>query len=125
MPDGGTLRLAVREGIDWVTPRRGLWISITDTGVGINSQDAKKLFEPFFSTKSTKGTGLGLWISKGIAQKYNGRIAFRSLRRGNGCVTCFRVFLPTAGGFNITASNAVALSHEASPNGYNPAMQHA
>ena len=125
MPDGGTLRLAVREGIDWVTPRRGLWISITDTGVGINSQDAKKLFEPFFSTKSTKGTGLGLWISKGIAQKYNGRIAFRSLRRGNGCVTCFRVFLPTAGGFNITASNAVALSHEASPNGHNPAMQHA
>ncbi len=97
MPTGGILRLTVREGTDPVLQRRGVAISIIDTGDGIQSQDAKRLFEPFFSTKSTKGTGLGLWISKGIAQKYEGRISFRSLRNENGCVTCFRVFFPTSG----------------------------
>ena len=76
--------------------RRGIAVSIVDTGVGIKPQDSRKLFEPFFSTKSTKGTGLGLWISRGIIQKYDGRISFRSLRNGNGCATCFRVFLPTS-----------------------------
>ena len=60
-------------------------------------QDAPRIFQPFFSTKSTKGTGLGLWISKGIVQKYNGRIAFRTYRHAGRCTTCFRVFLPGTG----------------------------
>ena len=47
-------------------------ISICDTGSGINPQHAKRIFEPFFTTKDTKGTGLGLWISRGIIQKYEG-----------------------------------------------------
>jgi Histidine kinase-, DNA gyrase B-, and HSP90-like ATPase len=68
-----------------------------DTGIGVKPQDSKRLFEPFFSTKSTKGTGLGLWISRGIIQKYEGRISFRSLRGAMGTSTCFRVFLPSSG----------------------------
>ena len=62
------------------TLRRGTAISILDTGVGIKPEDARRLFQPFFSTKSTKGTGLGLWISKGIVQKYDGSLTCRSLR---------------------------------------------
>ena len=58
-------------------------ISVTDTGTGIRREDADNLFRPFFTTKAAKGTGLGLWISKGIVQKYEGRITFRSLRRGD------------------------------------------
>jgi two-component system, NtrC family, sensor kinase len=100
MPAGGVLRLSVHEATDWVTGRRGPAVSVTDTGSGINPQDAKRLFEPFFTTKSTKGTGLGLWISKGILQKYQGRIGYRSLRRGNGCITCFRVFIPVTNAFS-------------------------
>ncbi|MFP5248800.1 MAG: ATP-binding protein [Acidobacteriota bacterium] len=69
----------------------------TRTGKGIRREDARNLFQPFFSTKSTKGAGLGLWISKGIVQKYEGRISFRSCRGERGCVTCFRVFLPGSG----------------------------
>src|SRR6185312_12664774 len=57
MPEGGRLRVRV---------------AVCDTGAGIKPEDAKRLFEPFFTTKSAKGTGLGLWISKGIVQKYEG-----------------------------------------------------
>ncbi|MGA9671785.1 MAG: ATP-binding protein, partial [Terracidiphilus sp.] len=97
MPNGGTLSVRVRLATDWTEQRRGVLISIIDTGTGIQAQDARRIFQPFFSTKSTKGTGLGLWISKGIVQKYDGRIAFRSFRHAGGCVTCFRVFLPGTG----------------------------
>lgn len=94
MQDGGKLGLRVREASDWNTRAHGVAVSIIDTGVGIRPEDAGHLFQPFFTTKSTKGTGLGLWISKGILQKYNGSISYRSLHGANGSVTCFRVFIP-------------------------------
>ncbi len=97
MPEGGQLRLHVREATDWSTQARGMAVSITDTGSGIRPEDAKQLFQPFFSTKSTKGTGLGLWISKGILQKYNGCISCRSLFHRKGCFTSFHVFIPVNG----------------------------
>lgn len=100
MPDGGTLGIHLREATDWTRIRRGVMISIIDTGGGIQPGDAAQLFQPFFSTKSTKGTGLGLWISKGIIQKYDGRIDCRSYRSKTGCVTCFRVFLPSTRSFD-------------------------
>jgi signal transduction histidine kinase len=99
MPDGGVLGVSVRETTDWTRNLRGTMISITDTGVGIQPEDASQLFQPFFSTKSTKGTGLGLWISQGIVQKYEGRITCRTVRGTGGNVTSFRVFLPGIGAF--------------------------
>jgi PAS domain S-box-containing protein len=108
MAEGGRLRLRVREHTDAETQNRGLSVSICDTGSGIKPEHAKHLFEPFFSTKSIKGTGLGLWISKGIVQKYEGTIHFRSLRRSDGCATCFRVFLP--GQVPATAVKASSVS---------------
>lgn len=94
MPGGGTLGVRVRHATDWKTLRHGILISILDTGKGIGAEDAPHLFEPFFSTKSTQGTGLGLWISKGIIQKNDGRISYRTYRHLGGCMTCFSVFLP-------------------------------
>lgn len=96
MPDGGILGASVRETTDWTRDLNGISISIVDTGVGIHPADTNRLFQPFFTTKSTKGTGLGLWISKGIVQKYDGRISCRSYRSRAGLTTCFRVFLPVA-----------------------------
>jgi signal transduction histidine kinase len=97
----------VRETTDWTRQLRGTAISILDTGAGIRPEDARRLFQPFFSTKSTKGTGLGLWISKGIIQKYDGRIACRSFRHGEQCATCFKIFLPVSGSTNGSgAANA-------------------
>jgi PAS domain S-box-containing protein len=114
MPNGGRLRLHVHEsGLH--RQCSGVRVSVSDTGTGIRSEDTKRLFEPFFSTKSTKGTGLGLWISKGIIQKYEGTISFRSARLLNGNATCFSVFIPTSqslSGASSTVSSVEADSQE-------------
>jgi signal transduction histidine kinase len=96
MPSGGTLRVRQSRSTDRHLQAKGILISICDTGTGIRPEDAKRIFEPFFSTKATKGTGLGLWISRGIIQKYDGNIRFRTVRSPRGNVTCFIVFIPEA-----------------------------
>lgn len=96
MPDGGRLRIQVKESFAASTQTGGVRISIADTGAGVRPEDAKRLFEPFFSTKSNKGTGLGLWISRGIIEKHEGSIRFRSVDFPGGKVTCFSVFIPTS-----------------------------
>jgi PAS domain S-box-containing protein len=94
MPEGGCLRLRISQHIAPVSKARGISVFLGDTGSGITPEDARRLFEPFFSTKSAKGTGLGLWISKGIIQKYDGTIHFRSIRTSRGGATSFRIFFP-------------------------------
>jgi two-component system, NtrC family, sensor kinase len=94
MPAGGRLRVRISDSFDKRTGRPGVTVSLCDNGSGIKAEDAKRLFEPFFSTKASKGTGLGLWISKGIVTKYEGSIGFRSLRLTGGSATCFSVFIP-------------------------------
>ena len=94
MPNGGRLRIGLRESNARKNGRRGIRVSVCDTGVGIPREHAKRLFEPFFSTKEAKGTGLGLWISRGIIQKYEGSIRFRSIALGGRNTTCFSIFIP-------------------------------
>ena len=120
MPAGGNLRVHVREVTDWQRQRRGTAISVIDTGIGIRPEDAKRLFQPFFSTKSTKGTGLGLWISKGIVQKYDGTLTCRSYRTAPGNVTCFRVFLPIG---NASAGEPQKVEPELAHANHRPAWQ--
>ena len=68
-------------------------ITVTDTGVGIAKENLKKIFDPFFSTKSPgQGTGLGLFVSNNIMRKLGGSINVES-RLGQG--TTFFVRLPT------------------------------
>ena len=94
MADGGRLRVSIEERTEESTRRQGVQVSISDTGFGIDPKHTKRIFEPFFTTKDAKGTGLGLWISRGIIQKYEGTIRFRSLRLGAAHATCFSVFIP-------------------------------
>jgi len=73
MPDGGTLNLRSYEKNSEIV------IEINDTGVGISKEDIKKIYDPFFTTKSVgKGTGLGLSVSFGIIQEHSGRISVES-----------------------------------------------
>jgi len=86
MPEGGEIVLDSRLSSD----DRFIQVSITDTGIGINSKDIDHLFDPFFSTKGY-GTGLGLAISYGIVQQHGGMIEVKS-RKGKG--TTFTVKIP-------------------------------
>jgi len=95
MPEGGRLRVRVFSVTKKDSRPEGVRVTITDNGGGIGLDDAKHLFEPFFTTKSIKGTGLGLWISRGIVQKYDGTLSFRSITGSSGAATCFQVFIPT------------------------------
>jgi len=94
MPNGGRLRVRVRNTFKKERHLAGLIISITDSGCGISAEASTRLFEPFFTTKETKGTGLGLWISRGIIEKHEGSLTFRS-HFGKHVTTCFQIFLPT------------------------------
>ncbi|MEO8754011.1 MAG: ATP-binding protein [Casimicrobiaceae bacterium] len=86
MPEGGTI--TVRSG----TQGEEVWVSITDTGRGIPSNQLKRIFDPFYTTKPVgEGTGLGLSLSYGIVEKHRGRIEVQS---EIGVGTTFRIVLP-------------------------------
>ncbi len=68
-------------------------ISITDSGTGIDSSIMPKLFSKF-ATKSSKGTGLGLYISKAIVEAHGGKIWAENNKDGRGAK--FTFILPTA-----------------------------
>jgi PAS domain S-box-containing protein len=86
----GRLIVAVRPARDR-TSREGVALTIADSGCGIDSTVFDRLFQPFVTTKDEAGTGLGLWVSKGILEKHQAKIAVRSKP---GCGTVFRLFLP-------------------------------
>lgn len=67
-----------------------VWISVTDTGGGIEPDKINHIFEPFYTTKK-KGTGLGLMIVQRIMRQHGGHIELES-RVGQG--TTFRLRLP-------------------------------
>ncbi len=71
MPGGGTLRLTTR---DWGEPPHGAEIVLTDSGVGLPAGSRAELFQPFV-TRRPGGTGLGLWISRSIVERYGGDIS--------------------------------------------------
>ncbi len=76
MPDGGTLRLATRDvGAD------GVSITVTDTGEGLQPEWIDQLFQPFV-TRKKDGTGLGLWISRSLVERYGGDL--RAANRSDG-----------------------------------------
>ncbi|MBP6899769.1 MAG: cache domain-containing protein [Burkholderiaceae bacterium] len=72
MPDGGLLGLATA---DWSDDqgRPGVVIAISDTGPGLDEGLLRELFQPFV-TRKKDGTGLGLWISRSIVERYGGDI---------------------------------------------------
>ncbi len=92
MPAGGLLSISVEdtEGGD-----AGMVVmTIQDTGIGIAPENLPKVFDAFFTTRSTIGTGIGLFVAKQFVEGHGGRIELESK---NGAIehgTTVRVFLP-------------------------------
>lgn len=79
------------ESVDEAGKRDFIEIKISDTGCGIPKDEIPRIFEPFFSTKGQKGTGLGLAVIWGIIDNHNGTIKVESeLKKG----TTFIIRLP-------------------------------
>ncbi len=73
---------------DWNT--RGVVISVRDNGVGITPENVGRVFDPFFTTDGSRGTGLGLSVSYGLIRRYGGEITVES-EPGHGSV--FHIWL--------------------------------
>jgi two-component system, cell cycle sensor histidine kinase and response regulator CckA len=104
MPGGGRLRVATgrqvlspnggAEALAGGTAREGLFLQVTDEGVGMSEEVRRRAFEPFYTTKPFgKGTGLGLSTIYGIAQQCGGGVALES-QPGKG--TAVTLTLPLA-----------------------------
>jgi PAS domain S-box-containing protein len=73
----------------------GAAVTIADNGSGITPEVQRHLFQPFFTTKGERGTGLGLWVSRGIINKHGGTISLKSDTRQETHGTVVNVFLAT------------------------------
>jgi PAS domain S-box-containing protein len=100
--DGGRLLIRLHPECHPRSRRMGLRMTVADTGEGISPGIRTRLFEPFQTTKEQTGTGLGLWVTKGIVEKHGGHIRTRS-RRDKHHGTVFAVWLPVDGGLNLVA----------------------
>ena len=90
MAGGGTLRLVIEDQTNGEVVVR-----VIDTGCGISSEHLDSIFEPFYTTKGEKGTGIGLWVIRGIVEKAGGRIEVVSSVTGQ-TGTSFSILLPVA-----------------------------
>lgn len=82
----GRIRIETRD------VEEGIEISVRDSGGGVPETIRDRIFEAFFTTKAADGgSGLGLYISRGIVERHGGRLEFLASPSGG---TTFRVFLP-------------------------------
>ncbi|MEI6810199.1 MAG: ATP-binding protein, partial [bacterium] len=85
MPTGGTITIAMEK------KGAAILISVTDTGVGMSPETCKQCLEPFFTSKGTHGSGLGLSLCHGIITRHFGKFKIRS-KLGKG--TTITISLP-------------------------------
>ena len=102
MPTGGTLTITTSrrlitgsdENLDGKVPGEYLMLTVSDTGVGMSPEVRQRIFEPFFSTKHSKGgTGLGLAVTYGALRQHGGTIEVESVEQHG---ATFRIFIPAS-----------------------------
>jgi PAS domain S-box-containing protein len=96
--EGGKVRVSLTQQIAGVDGngqelQAGAVVTIADDGPGIPEEIRTHLFQPFFTTKGEQGTGLGLWVSRGIVNKHGGAISLTSNTSDAAHGTVVSVFL--------------------------------
>ena len=91
MPAGGILSLSVKDIEDSLD---GIVLTVQDDGVGIPANDLPKVFDAFFTTRGTVGTGIGLFVAKQFVEGHGGRIEIRSRNGAEDHGTVVDVILP-------------------------------
>jgi signal transduction histidine kinase/ActR/RegA family two-component response regulator len=107
MPDGGQLTICTRvpEPNGDLTKSGQVYVEVTDTGLGMNEETRRRCLEPFFTTKGERGTGLGLAMVYGMAQRHQAEVEIESVV-GKG--TTVRILFPTFTGAPDAAMCSVA-----------------
>ena len=90
---GGVIAVRTKPSTDWRNGRKGVRVTIADSGHGMSPETLRHIFEPFFSTKGDTAAGLGLWNADQVVRKDGGCIKVRS-KQGASSGTSFSVFLP-------------------------------
>ena len=91
MPNGGNLS---RFRCDDSSMGNGVVLTVGDNGVGIAPKDLPKVFDAFFTTRDTVGTGIGLFVAKQFVEGHGGRISIESDSESEKHGTIVRLFLP-------------------------------
>ena len=74
---------------------RTIQVTVADDGPGIPAEHCERIFEPFFTTKQDVGTGLGLWVTKGIIDRHGGSLLLRTSSNGDAAHgAAFTIVLP-------------------------------
>lgn len=89
MPTGGTLRLSTAMADD------SCYVRVADTGTGMPDDIRHRIFDPYFTTKGDRGTGLGLSVSHSIIRRHGGDIEVHSRTEGTDRGTTFIISLPS------------------------------
>ena len=91
MPSGGVLSVSVE---DAAGSTDGIVLTVQDDGVGIAAEYLPKVFDAFFTTRSTVGTGIGLFVAKQFVEGHGGHIEIQSSNDPEDHGTSVRIFLP-------------------------------
>ena len=91
IPTGGTLTVSV---CDTSSAGDGIVLTVEDDGVGIAAKDLPRVFDAFFTTRTTVGTGIGLFVAKQFVEGHGGRISIESDTGSERHGTIVRVLMP-------------------------------
>ncbi len=103
MQAGGVLSISVEDSK--MSPD-GIVVTVQDNGVGIAEADRPRVFEAFFTTRSTIGTGIGLFVATQFVEGHGGRIELDSRQGTEDHGTTVRVFLPVCTTYDPSGDGA-------------------
>ena len=95
MASGGTLSIAVKH-LSADGGSNGVVLSIEDTGIGISPEHLPRIFDAFYTTRGTIGTGIGLFVARQFVEGHGGRIEVQSRTGPRHHGTKMSIYLPLA-----------------------------